>query len=409
MSFSNQQVTLPPIRTLFDAIDKDQKSVTNVASVVPTNGATLLASPVRTGSMNANGKSIVHDTNILFSPTRYNNQSLSPPVSPPNLNTYLPKYSNDYSNYYSYMRSGANDDPSIFNSQQPLTSPASSSFSVTSPASHYNSSPTSNKYPPNRNFSGTASATHFIQEPSLKGLKEYVPTSPPHSATIHNNNIHSPRSPLNNLHHHFHHQPQRFTANIINTNSFRNEDAKKFLQRRHSTSIIDSNNENTDFQRSPKANDNTNHNSILKSKKGTGKRSNLPKETVQILNNWLVNHLGNPYPTAIEKNELLKQTGLTKIQLSNWFINVRRRKVFTDYFDSPENKITMEANNQHLKKDDDNFILSNPSTQRKSIMSRRRKLIDRIETNKKSDVSTNNNDYLQKENFDNDNDSIKSN
>lgn len=75
---------------------------------------------------------------------------------------------------------------------------------------------------------------------------------------------------------------------------------------------------------------------MMKSKKThrmSGKRSNLPKETVKILNHWLVNHLNNPYPTPAEKNELLKQTGLTKIQLSNWFINVRRRKVFTDNFD----------------------------------------------------------------------------
>ena len=75
---------------------------------------------------------------------------------------------------------------------------------------------------------------------------------------------------------------------------------------------------------------------MMKSKKThrmSGKRSNLPKETVKILNHWLANHINNPYPTPAEKNELLKQTGLTKIQLSNWFINVRRRKVFTDNFD----------------------------------------------------------------------------
>lgn len=61
-------------------------------------------------------------------------------------------------------------------------------------------------------------------------------------------------------------------------------------------------------------------------------RSNLPKETIQILNSWLLNHLNNPYPTAQEKRELLIKTGLTKIQLSNWFINVRRRKIFSDYY-----------------------------------------------------------------------------
>lgn len=62
------------------------------------------------------------------------------------------------------------------------------------------------------------------------------------------------------------------------------------------------------------------------------RRSNLPKETIQVLNQWLLDHLQNPYPTQQEKRELLIKTGLTKIQLSNWFINVRRRKIFNDYY-----------------------------------------------------------------------------
>ncbi|CCK70888.1 homeobox domain-containing protein KNAG_0F02210 [Huiozyma naganishii CBS 8797] len=72
-------------------------------------------------------------------------------------------------------------------------------------------------------------------------------------------------------------------------------------------------------------------------KKSSSKRSNLPRETVQMLNNWLLNHLHDPYPTPHEKLELLRQTGLTKIQLSNWFINVRRRKVFVDHPQSMSN------------------------------------------------------------------------
>ncbi|KOG99424.1 Tos8p [Saccharomyces eubayanus] len=66
-----------------------------------------------------------------------------------------------------------------------------------------------------------------------------------------------------------------------------------------------------------------------KRNKGHGKRSNLPGATVHILNKWLLEHINNPYPTLQEKRELLAQTGLTKLQISNWFINARRRKVFS--------------------------------------------------------------------------------
>ncbi|ODV59535.1 homeobox domain-containing protein ASCRUDRAFT_71498 [Ascoidea rubescens DSM 1968] len=57
------------------------------------------------------------------------------------------------------------------------------------------------------------------------------------------------------------------------------------------------------------------------------KRSNLPKKTTEILLTWLNNNLSNPYPNSKEKFELLNYTGLTHQQLSNWFINARRRKL----------------------------------------------------------------------------------
>lgn len=81
---------------------------------------------------------------------------------------------------------------------------------------------------------------------------------------------------------------------------------------------------------------NKQHNSKVL-KKHSVKRSNLPKRTVEILNDWLLNHLHDPYPTPHEKMELLGRTGLTKIQLSNWFINVRRRKVFADHSNNSNN------------------------------------------------------------------------
>ncbi|ABN66947.2 predicted protein [Scheffersomyces stipitis CBS 6054] len=56
-------------------------------------------------------------------------------------------------------------------------------------------------------------------------------------------------------------------------------------------------------------------------------RNNLPKEITYILLKWLNDHLSHPYPNSFEKNQLMMMTGLNQQQLSNWFINARRRKI----------------------------------------------------------------------------------
>lgn len=57
--------------------------------------------------------------------------------------------------------------------------------------------------------------------------------------------------------------------------------------------------------------------------------NNLPKETTYLLLKWLNDHLNHPYPNSFEKNQLMLLTGLNQQQLSNWFINARRRKIKT--------------------------------------------------------------------------------
>lgn len=55
------------------------------------------------------------------------------------------------------------------------------------------------------------------------------------------------------------------------------------------------------------------------------RRGNLPKSVTAVLKQWLIDHCRNPYPTEAEKTSLKDKTGLTLNQISNWFINARRR------------------------------------------------------------------------------------
>ena len=74
------------------------------------------------------------------------------------------------------------------------------------------------------------------------------------------------------------------------------------------------------------------------------RRGNLPRNITDMLKQWFEEHLAHPYPTEEEKQMLCARTGLamtqvsslartlrqeadTGEQISNWFINSRRRRV----------------------------------------------------------------------------------
>ncbi|KAM0904279.1 hypothetical protein ACQ4PT_018108 [Festuca glaucescens] len=51
----------------------------------------------------------------------------------------------------------------------------------------------------------------------------------------------------------------------------------------------------------------------------------LPERAVSVLRAWLFEHFLHPYPSDVDKHILARQTGLSRSQVSNWFINARVR------------------------------------------------------------------------------------
>ena len=62
-----------------------------------------------------------------------------------------------------------------------------------------------------------------------------------------------------------------------------------------------------------------------KSKKKRKGRGKLPEGATKMLTKWLLDHATAPYPTQDEKDRLIAETGLSCVQINNWFGNARRR------------------------------------------------------------------------------------
>eukprot|EP00960_Hanusia_phi_P033542 750501-Hanusia_phi.AAC.4 len=55
------------------------------------------------------------------------------------------------------------------------------------------------------------------------------------------------------------------------------------------------------------------------------RRENLPSQSVSVLKEWMRNNIKRPYPTDQDKVELAALANITTQQVSNWFVNARKR------------------------------------------------------------------------------------
>ncbi|KAI9030791.1 Homeodomain-like protein [Phycomyces nitens] len=80
------------------------------------------------------------------------------------------------------------------------------------------------------------------------------------------------------------------------------------------------------------------------------RRGNLPKTTTAILRDWLTKHKKHPYPNEEEKEALAGKTNLSFNQVSNWFINARRRILLPMLEKEDEDGLEVYAYHNHGNK-----------------------------------------------------------
>ncbi|MCD9640793.1 hypothetical protein HAX54_026442 [Datura stramonium] len=86
----------------------------------------------------------------------------------------------------------------------------------------------------------------------------------------------------------------------------------------------------------------------------------LPERAVAILRAWLFDHFLHPYPTDSDKHMLASQTGLTRNQVSNWFINARVRvwKPMVEEIHMLETKGSGDQTGSSIRKSDGNRLVT---------------------------------------------------
>ncbi|XP_010553534.1 PREDICTED: homeobox protein BEL1 homolog [Tarenaya hassleriana] len=98
----------------------------------------------------------------------------------------------------------------------------------------------------------------------------------------------------------------------------------------------------------------------------------LPERAVSILRAWLFEHFLHPYPSDVDKHILARQTGLSRSQVSNWFINARVRlwKPMIEEMYSEETRGERNESINHQENIMVNPVLTDPKPELNPIMNR---------------------------------------
>ncbi|KAK4793017.1 hypothetical protein SAY86_023452 [Trapa natans] len=86
----------------------------------------------------------------------------------------------------------------------------------------------------------------------------------------------------------------------------------------------------------------------------------LPEKSVSVLRAWMFQNFLHPYPKDAEKHLLALKSGLTRSQVSNWFINARVR-LWKPMIE--EMCVELNGRKPHLLKDEEGIHTFNPSCQ----------------------------------------------
>ncbi|UJR23736.1 hypothetical protein I4U23_026713 [Adineta vaga] len=174
---------------------------------------------------------------------------------------------------------------------------------------------------------------HHLQPPPNAHFQPQLPPPPPPHPSYSNHLVGHHSSLLNHHQAHFHHSIHNDDTQSTHSSS------DTTTPNANQTTMINMTNSNNGYHGLHDNNSETGDNFANSvgsgddddlddnTKKRQKKRGIFPKVATNIMRAWLFQHLTHPYPSEEQKKQLAQDTGLTILQVNNWFINARRRIV----------------------------------------------------------------------------------